>query len=256
MNGAFEIAAIGLKAQQGALDVIANNVANINTPSFKRSDVRFSEMIARAPDPAAPSALLGREITMAAVAMRAALALNEQGEIQRTGQAMDIAIEGDGFIEVLGPRGQMLLWRGGAMSIQGDSLLANADGLPLRAMISVPPNAVGLEIDADGMVRARMAGTDALTELGQISLVRVDDPTSVVRLDGGLYKLREDAQSAEALPNQDGAGRIMQGAIERSNVQLNDEMIRLMIVQRAYAANAQVIQGADQMMAIANGLRR
>ena len=94
-------------------------------------------------------------------------------------------------------------------------------------------------------------------ELGQIQLVRVDDPASVERLDGGLYRVREGgAALAEAQPGEDGAGLLVQGAVERSNVSLTDEMVRLMLVQRAYAANSQIVQAADQLMAIANGLRR
>ncbi len=93
-------------------------------------------------------------------------------------------------------------------------------------------------------------------ELGQIELVRIDDPSSVDRLDGGLYRVRDGAPLTEAQPGEDGAGTFVQGAVERSNVSLTDEMVRLMLVQRAYAANAQIVQAADQMMATANSLRR
>jgi flagellar basal-body rod protein FlgG len=256
MTQAFEIAAIGLVAQQKALDIIANNVANINTPSFKRSDVRFAEIIAQRLDPANPSAALGNAPSVAGVSARARLSLSEQGEIQRTERALDIAIDGDGFIELMGPSGQTMLWRGGALTIQDDGLLASADGLALRAMINVPANTTELTIGADGIVKARAASTDEAIDIGQIMLVRINDSTLVERLDGGLYRLAEGEQVTASMPGEDGAGELIQGASERSNVQINDEMIRLMIVQRAYAANAQIVQAADQLMAIANSLRR
>lgn len=256
MTQAFEIAGAGLVTQQRALDLIANNVANINTPSFKRSELRFSEVIAQAADASNPAANLGAAPSFAGVTASAVLTLNEQGDLERTGRALDVAIEGDGFIELMGPRGQTMLWRGGSLSVQGDGLLASPDGLVLRAMITVPADATELQISPDGVVSARSAGSDESTELGQIMLVRVNDPASVERLDGGLYRLAEGAQLVDAAPGEDGAGVLVQGAIERSNVQINDEMIRLMIVQRAYAANAQIVQAADQLMAIANSPRR
>ena len=254
MNQAFEIAGVGLETQQMALDIIANNIANLNTPTFRRSDVRFSELMMR------HGAMAGIETehgpALASVTARAVLALNQQGQVDRTDRQLDIAIQGDGFIELMGPQGQTLLWRGGTLAVRDDGMLTTADGVALRAPISVPRDAATLEIGADGIVRARSAGSDQSGEIGRIMLVRVDDVASIERLDGGLYRVSDDVQLTETAPGEDGAGTLLQGGVERSNVQLNDEMIRLMIVQRAYAANAQVMQAADQMMAIANNLRR
>jgi flagellar basal-body rod protein FlgG len=253
---AFEIAGAGLVSQQKALDVIASNIANINTPSFKRSELRFSEVIAGLSDEFNPRASLSGEPSVAGVTARAVLALDAQGELEHTGRALDLAIDGAGFIELMGPRGQTLLWRGGALSIQEDGLLSTSDGLPLRAMIAVPDEATELLIDADGRVRARVAGADQPVELGRIDLVQIESNSDVERLDGGLYRLAEGVRLNELQAGEDGAGALVQGSIERSNVQINDEMVRLMIVQRAYAANAQIVQAADQLMAIANSLRK
>ncbi len=254
MNGAFEIAAIGLGSQQQALDVIANNITNVNTPGFKRSDVRFSEIIAERNDPANPAANLTSGPSLAGVTAEAVLALSEQGDLERTGQALDLAIEGAGFIELMGPAGQTLLWRGGRLVVGEDGLLAAADGFPLRAAITVPADATDLQNDPNGLVKAQIAGSEE--ELGQIMLVRLDDAAAVERLDGGYYALLESRALQEQTPGQDGAGEFVQGAIEHSNVELNNEMVRLMLVQRSYAADAQVLQAADQMMAIANNLRK
>ena len=263
MSDAFYVGAVGLQAQQQALDGIANNIANVNTPAFKHSQVRFSDMVATRADTeadaatAAAAAQLQGSNGATGVALDSQFMLNEQGELNHTGQAMDLAIDGQGFIELMGPGGQTLLWRGGSLKINEDGLLATSHGLALRAAITVPSDATAVTIGSDGIVRATVADSTDPVELGQIQLVKLDDPGSVDRLDGGLYRVREGAAPlTDAAPGEDGTGLLVQGAIEQSNVALTSEMVQLMLVQRAYAANAQIVQAADQLMAIANGLRR
>jgi flagellar basal-body rod protein FlgG len=256
MNGAFHVGAIGLEAQQRALDTIANNISNVNTPTFKRSDVRFSEILAGQADPGVMRADLREAAALSAgVVSDPFFMLNEQGKIEKTDGAMDIAIEGQGFIELMGPEGQSLLWRGGTLKIGEDGLLATASGIPLKASITVPADATKIEVASDGIVRATVGEGDAV-EIGQLMLVKVEDPSTLRRLDGGLYRAGEDTRLADGQPGEDGTGLIVQGALERSNVELTSEMVQLVLVQRAYAANAQIVQAADQLMAIANGLRR
>lgn len=257
MNGAFHIAAVGLDAQQRALDTIANNISNINTPAFKRSNVRFSEILASREDPALARADLGASlITTAGVKSDQLFMLNEQGRIESTGRAMDLAVDGQGFIELMGPGGQTLLWRGGALKVGEDGLLSSQEGLALKAAVSVPADASAIVIGSDGIVRARIGEAEEAVEIGQIMLVKVDDPIAVQRLDGGLYRVADSSRLLEAQPGEDGTGLLVQGSVERSNVELTSEMVQLMLVQRAYAANAQIVQAADQLMALANGLRR
>lgn len=258
MNGAFHIAAIGLDAQQRALDTIANNISNINTPAFKRSGVRFSEILASRPDSGAIRADLGESlITLAGVRSDPMFMLDEQGRLEATGQPMDLAIDGHGFIELMGPDGQTLLWRGGTLRIGDDGLLATPTGLPLKAAITVPTDATAIRIGPDGIVRAVTADATAdPVEIGQIMLVKIENPERIERLDGGLYRVTEETRLADARPGEDGVGQLVQGSVERSTVELTTEMVQLMLVQRAYAANAQIVQAADQLMALANGLRR
>jgi len=256
MNGAFHVAAVGLDAQQRALDTIANNISNINTATFKRSDVRFSEVMATRADPAVARADGGQGLVSAAgVRSDAVSMVNEAGRIETTGRPYDLAIDGAGMIEVMGPGGQTLLWRGGTLKVGEDGLLSTATGYALKAAINVPTDASGIEIGADGVVKAKV-GDGQPVEIGQIMLVEVDDPAVLARLDGGLYAVPEGAQLSDAQPGEDGAGLLVQGGVERSNVELTTEMVQLMLVQRAYAANAQIVQAADQLMGIANGLRR
>ncbi|MET0183126.1 MAG: flagellar hook-basal body protein [Caulobacterales bacterium] len=256
MTGAFDIGAVGLVAQKQALDVIANNIANINTPAFKRSDVRFSEVMATRADNANPSARLTQDPALSGVSAQSFLNITGQGQIDRTDNPLDLAIEGEGFIELMGPGGQTLLWRGGVLRVGEDGLLSAGDGLPMRAMIAVPAGASALTVAPDGRVSARVDGADQATEIGRLLLVRPENTNALERLDGGFYRLNDGNRLEELAAGEDGIGAFVQGAVERSNVELNDEMVRLMIVQRAYAANAQIVQAADQMMAIANGLRR
>lgn len=257
MNGAFHVGAIGMEAQQRALDTIANNISNVNTPAFKRSDVRFSEILANQPDPRALAADLGRAaITTAGVTSEQVVMAGESGKIESTGRPMDLAVDGQGLIEVMGPGGQTLLWRGGTLKVGEDGLLATAKGLALKAGITVPGDATALELGSDGIVRAKVGDSAEPVEIGQIMLVKVDDPAVLQRLDGGLYRVEEGVTLLDAQPGEDGVGSLVQGGIERSNVELTSEMVQLMMVQRAYAANAQIVQAADQLMGIANGLRR
>lgn len=255
MNGAFYVGATGLSAQQRALEVVANNITNVNTPGYKRSQARFSEMVAPAggtgeadPIPSAAGApLLG-------VAVEATARDFGQGAVQTTGRPMDLAISGAGFIELAGPSGQSVLWRGGGLQVNGDGFLAAANGMPLKAMISVPAGATGLTIGPDGKVGATVDGV--AQSIGQIDLVRPKDMAALSPLDGGLYVAGADRDLSSTPPGEEGAGVLQQGALEGSNVQLTDEMVTLMLMQRAYAASAEVVQAGDQLMGIANSLRR
>jgi len=257
MNGAFYVGAVGLQSQQRALDIIAGNIANINTPAFKRSEVRFSEVLASHADADVPRADMAEmPLDSAGVIADATPMIDQAGDLQVTGHAMDLAIEGAGFIELMGPEGQTLLWRGGTLKVGDDGMLATATGIPLKAAITVPDDATAITIGNDGIVRAQTGTATTPTELGQISLVKASDMTALRQLDGGLYRVDDGIHVTDAKPGEDGTGMLIQGSIERSNVEMTSEMVQLMLVQRAYGANAQIVQAADQLMGIANGLRR
>ncbi|HLY89148.1 MAG TPA: flagellar hook basal-body protein [Acetobacteraceae bacterium] len=256
MNGAFYIGATGLDTQQRALDVIANNIANLNTPGFRRSTVRFSELVSVPRDGNdLPIAAADGSAGMSGVQLASSTHVWTAGDLRQTGSSMDVAIDGDGFLEMMGPSGQILLTRGGTLKVNTDGYLAGADGTPLRAMISVPQGTSQLTINPDGTVLAASQG-EAAHQIGQIELVMAKDPDALVDRGGGYYEALDDADLTAARPGLDGAGSLAQGAIEQGNVNLSDEMVTLMLVQRAYSASAQVVQAGDQLMAITNGLRR
>jgi flagellar basal-body rod protein FlgG len=251
MNGAFYIAATGLRSQETALHAHANNIANLNTPGYKRSEVRFSELTAPKADPAddarapAGSLLLG-------VAARQTSRVLEQGELRKTDNPLDLAIDGAGFIEVLGPNGRTYLSRGGRLRIDANGQLSTASGLPLKALVRAD-GAAALTIDAQGVVHAGPGGEQVI---GRLELVTVQDTGSLRAIGDGLYEIDGDDLIQSAKPGADGAGQFAQGMLEGSNVQLSDEMVTLLLMQRSFAANSQVVQAADQLMSIANGLMK
>jgi len=257
MNGAFEIGKVALRSQQRALETTANNIANVNTPGFKRAEVIFSEVIA---DGAAPTTRV-EDLARAGFARSGGVrvdtrnAISAQGELRQTGEMLDVAIEGPGFIELLGPEGQVWLWRGGRLSINRDGYLAGPQDLALKALISIPDDATGIAIDRSGVVVAQTAD-EGQVELGQITLVRVESDAGVERVDGGVFRAASEARTVEDIPGEAGAGTIAQGMVEESNVDFSEAMIELLMIQRAYAASAQIVQSADQISSITNNLKR
>jgi flagellar basal-body rod protein FlgG len=257
VDGAFYIGSTGLDAQQRALDVVANNIANINTPAFKRSEARFSELVSGTPvDGDGPPRTNSHSDGLFGVTVTGSPPIFTEGDIQQTNQPLDVSIDGDGFFELAGPGGQTLLWRGGSLEVNPDGYLAAPNGMPLKAMISVPSDATSLTIGVDGTVQALESGSTTPVTIGQIDLVRDKDPSSLQVLSGELYQPASQSDLITAAPGTDGAGMLVPGAIENSNVQLSDELVNLLALQRAYSANAQVVQAGDQLMALANGLRR
>jgi flagellar basal-body rod protein FlgG len=257
MNGAFYVGATGLQAQQRGLEVIANNIANINTTAFKRSEIRFAELVMRSsvregseqinisvPDP------------LSGVEARTSPRIYEQGDLRQTGKPFDLAISGDGFIEVLGPGGQIWLWRGGAFQVNADGLLETANGMAFRALIEVPDDAGEIRIERDGRVVAQVAGEEDSVVLGNISIAMPEDVNSLEAVGQGYFRTADGEQLRIFEPGEQGKGVLAQGALEASNVDLSSEMVTLLLMQRAYGANAQIVQAGDQLMAIANGLRR
>ncbi|MFS2319190.1 flagellar hook-basal body protein [Maricaulis sp. D1M11] len=246
MNTAFDIAGVGLSNYQRALDILAHNVTNLNTTGFKRTDVRFSDILAASAGEPRPAA--GARLTPHTV-------MSVQGEMQQTGGALDLAIDGLGFIELMGDHGESVLWRGGHLRLNEDGYLTADNGLTLRAMINLPYDSAELEIAEDGRVLSR-DGTGETREIGHIDLVRVMDDGALTARSGGYYTLEPGTRLVDVQPGEDGAGLLRHGYVERSNVDLSAEMIELMIIQRAYTANAQVVQAADQLASITNNLRR
>lgn len=257
MNQAQEIGAVALRANQRALETMANNIANMNTPAFKRTDLVYAEVAGDAPQALtnAASLSLAAEALPGGVRVAQRQMVSTPGELRPSGNALDVAIEGRGFIQLMGPEGQTLLWRGGRLEVNREGYLAAAGHAALQAMIAVPDDATALTVGRDGVVSATDADGQAL-ELGQINLVRVDSDADLERTGAGLFVAKDEARVTETTPGEDGSGVLAQQMIEASNVDFSAAMIELLMVQRAYAASAQIVQAGDQLASIANNLKR
>jgi flagellar basal-body rod protein FlgG len=263
MFDALYIAATGMHAHQSQVDAIAHNVANLNTVGFRRSVVSFSEATASVtpassnPAPQLSAAVPATATLRGAGALAQTMLSTVGGELKQTGEPLDVAIEGTGFLEVVRPDGTPGYTRAGDLSINPDGLLALADGTPLAGRIAIPPDAQQIHINADGAVVATVPGQTDPLELGHIELVSFGNPGALEAVGGNQFIATAESGEARAgTPTEDGLGSLRQGFLESSNVQLVDEMVSMMLAQRAFELDGRVVQAADQMMAITNGLYR
>jgi flagellar basal-body rod protein FlgG len=253
MNDALYIAATGMHTQQKSVDTIANNLANVNTPGFKKGRVAFEDMVYRelgrlstADGQVAPAAWHGGGVGIFSLSQ-----VFTPGELKKTDNAMDVAIHGDGFIEVALADGSSAYSRGGALTIDKDGFLSTADGHALKPAVYVGSDAQDVVVHADGRVAVRGG------EVGRIELAHFSDTTGLVALGANLYQVSE--RSGDAIygkPGEDGLGTLAQGFLENSNVKLIEEMVDLMAAQRAYESSVKVIQAADEMLGMSNSLRK
>lgn len=253
MNDSLYIAATGMQSQQLNIDSIANNLANVTTTGYKKSHVSFRELMQVSPVQAGTQQAgnVGFGISAASVARDFTA-----GALTRTDAQMDIAVDGSGFIGVTLPDGTQGYSRGGTLRVSEDSYLTTAAGHVLSPAIHIPEGATAIAIGADGKVTVQAAGRSEPVEVGQIELANFANATSLQVAGGGAYVPTE--ASGDALigkPGTRGFGTISQGALEGSNVSMVDEMVTLMIAQRAYELSSKVIQASDEIMALTNKLR-
>lgn len=258
MNNSFYIGATGLRAQQSALDIVSNNLANLNTNAYKRSSVAFAELVA----PKAESVPGAQRATSAdgnglGVMLTDTPRVLSMGDYKQTADAMDIAIRGSGFVELVGRGGETLLWRGGSLKVSQDGLLTAGPGIPLKGVSAIPARTQAIVIDESGRVFVNTAANATLHQIGQLDLVVARTTTALEAQGDGVYKLHENQTDVvRARPGDQGLGTVAQGYLEGSNVNVTDEMVSLLWIQRSYGANARVIQAADELMGMTNSLKR
>lgn len=260
MNESLYIAATGMHMQQKSVDTIANNLANVNTMGFKKGQVNFEDMVYRQIGSASRGAdgqSLGSLWQGTGVGILSLSQVFTQGVLKQTSQPLDVAIQGDGFMEVTADDGTIAYSRGGSLMVNKDGFLATADGHLLKPSIHVGLDAKQVTIQTDGQVQVLGATQTTATEVGTIELAHFSDNTGLVALGGGLYQPSE--RSGDAIygkPGDAGVGTLSQGFLETSNVQLIDEMVDLMAAQRAYESSVKVIQASDEMLSMSNNLRK
>jgi flagellar basal-body rod protein FlgG len=253
MIDALYISATGLRSQQEQIDVISNNVANMQTPGFKRSRVNFAEIAGVG----VPQSLAAPQFDGGGTRVLSTLAIFSEGELRATHQATDIAIEGGGFFELEAEDGSRVYTRAGQFRIDDEGNLVSVSGLRLAQGLQIPPAATDLRIAATGEVTALIGADTERTELGVLELATFASADSLEALGENTFAATE--QSGAALlgrPGDEGFGKVRQGYVEMANVDLIEEMSSLVMAQRAYQLNARVLQASDQILETINNLRR
>ncbi|HHF09376.1 MAG TPA: flagellar basal-body rod protein FlgG [Candidatus Atribacteria bacterium] len=255
-------AATGMQAKQLDIDVIANNLANINTTGFKKSRVDFQDLMYQtvrvkgAPNTQENQIPTGIEVGLG-VRPAAVQKLFFQGDAYETGNPLDVAIEGDGFFQVLLADGTVGYTRDGSFKLDAQGRIVTSDGFPLEPPITVPQDAESITIGQDGTVTAKIAGETEPQELGVIELARFINPAGLQSIGRNLYVATVASGEPQlGTPGFDGLGTLAQGFLETSNVQAVEEMVRMISAQRAYEINSKAISVADEMMSIANNMKR
>lgn len=251
---ALNIAATGLSAQQLNVEVIANNMANINTTGFKRARAEFTDLLYQAErlsgvsnrgqDNAVPEgAYIGLGVRTAAIRN-----LHIQGTVVQTGNKLDLSLTGRGFFQITGPDGETVYTRSGALNTNANGQIVTLDGYAIVPAMNVPANAIEVVVSEAGVVSARIPGQIALQQLGQISLATFANEVGLQPLGGNLYKQTEASGAAVVgNPGDNGYATIRQGYLESSNVDPVKEITELISAQRAYEMNSKVIKAADEM---------
>lgn len=245
----------GLESQQVQMDVIANNLANVGTSGFKRSRAVFEDLLYQnlrqpgASSTAQTSLPSGLQIGTG-VRPVATERLHSQGNLQNTENSRDLAINGNGFFQVLMPDGSTAYTRDGSFQIDQNGQLVTASGYTLEPAITIPDNALSVTIAQDGIVSITEPGSTQSREVGQISLANFINPTGLQSIGENLY-LETDSSGPrnESTPGLNGVGRLMQGYVETSNVNVVEEMVSMIQTQRAYEINSKAVQTSDEMLA-------
>jgi flagellar basal-body rod protein FlgG len=258
----LNIAATGMLAQQMNVEVISNNIANMNTTGYKRQRAEFSDLLYQ--DQRRAGANSSDEGTVVpsgiqlglGVKPEAVYRISEQGSLEMTDNPLDLAINGKGYFLIEMPGGETGYTRAGAFQLSPDGDLVTPDGYPVQPGVTVPEDAVGVTVNANGEVWADLEGQVQPQMVGQLELARFANEAGLRALGDSLFV--ETAASGQALigvPGQAGFGSVLQGSVEKSNVDMVKEITNMVAAQRAYEMNSRVISASDEMMQSVTRLR-
>lgn len=255
-------AGTGMLAQQLNIDTISNNLANVNTTGFKKMRVEFEDLLyqtIRAPGSTSyqgiqlPTGLqVGHGVRPAATTK-----IFTQGDFLQSDNPLDLVIEGDGFFQVLMPDGTMSYTRNGAFKTDSEGKICTSEGYYVQPEITVPEGVQTISVGPDGTVSVQLSGQNTSEEIGKIELVKFINPSGLENSGKGLYRQSDaSGEPVVASPGTEGVGAIAQGYLEMSNVKVVEEMINMIVAQRAYDVNSKAVQASDEMLQVANNLRR
>lgn len=254
MINSLWISKTGMEAQQTQLDVISNNLANVSTNGFKKSHAVFEDLMYQnvrqagsnvAEQSTLPTGLqIGLGVRTVATSRSFA-----QGNLQQSGNNMDIAIQGNGFFQLTMPDGSTGYTRDGAFQVDNQGRMVNSSGYPVANGVTVPPNATSVIVSAEGAVSAVIPGTVAPQPIGNITLANFINPAGLDPKGQNIYaETASSGQPNVAAAGSNGTGTLMQGFVETSNVNVVQELVTMIQTQRAYEMNSKAIQTSDQML--------
>ncbi|MBL8892186.1 MAG: flagellar basal-body rod protein FlgG [Planctomycetaceae bacterium] len=257
-------AATGMEAMEHKLDVIANNIANIGTIGFKKDRANFEDLFYRyqavpGSEQVEPSTGVGIQ-TGVGTRVSSVQTNFRQGSMEETNRALDVAIEGEGFLQVVGPNGEQQYTRSGNLSINRDGTLvvgsANV-GRRIEPQITLPQNVTSIQITSDGVLSVLQEGQTEFTPVQTLQLARFPNPEGLLKLGDNLYGISDaSGQATINNPGQPGFGLLRQGYLEASNVEPVRELIDLIQAQRNIELNSKIVQAGDETLSLISGLRR
>ncbi len=262
MIRSLRTAALGMSAQQLNVDTISNNLANVNTTGFKKSIVEFQDLLYEtvntgSTDGSKEFARPGEiQIGLGNKPVSTFRSFT-QGSVEQTSNALDLAINGNGFFQILKADGDIAYTRDGTFQVNSSGYVVNASGLKLYPEISLPENVSAIEISEDGTISVTVSDSTEPEEIGQIELATFLNPTGLDAIGGNLYAQTDaSGDPIYGMPGDDNFGTIAQGYLEKSNVDVVQEMINLIVAQRAYEINSKAIKTADELLSMTNNLKR
>jgi flagellar basal-body rod protein FlgG len=262
MLRAMYTAASGMEAQQLNIDTIAHNIANINTSGFKQRRAQFQDLLyqnirqAGAANTATTDIPVGLQVGLGTRPIASAIVFS-QGDFAKTGSDLDMVIQGQGFFQVRQSNGQIAYTRNGNFHQNRDGNIVTSDGDMLEPQIQIPPDKIGITIGADGSVSVSQAGQNQPASVGKIELALFQNPSGLENIGKSLFVPSQASGDAiVGTAGENGLGTLMSGYVEQSNVSIVEEMVNMIVSQRAYEANSKVIKTADEMFTQANQVIR
>src|SRR5579862_568942 len=260
MIRALYTAASGMNAQQTNIDNVANNLANVNTSGYKKSRIEFADLVyqeVKAPGTSASASSevpTGIEIGLGTRTVATSRDFSA-GNLRGTSAPLDIAIQGDGFFQITQPNGTIAYTRNGSFHLNAQGAIVTSDGFQLDPAITVPTTATSITISSDGIVSAVIAGQTAAQQLGTINIATFANEGGLKPLGSTMFAATSaSGDPLTGTPGTDARGTLQQGFVEDSNVSVVEEMVNMIIGQRAYEANSRVIKAADEMLTQVNQL--
>jgi len=257
-TSALHVARTGLEAQDARMRVIANNLANVGTTGFKRDRANFATLAYQ--DARVAGQQSSNETAYAAglnlgtgVSFQSTSRIATQGTLANTGNAFDLALDGDGYFQVELPGGQLGYTRAGNFTRSAEGQLVTTQGYAVQPPITIPEGAEAISISEDGTVSATLAGESEPTQIGQITIASFPNPAGLLAAaDNFLMETGASGAAQIGLAGEDGRGQIRQGMLEGSNVNIVQELVDMIETQRAYEINSKMISAVDEMLRNAN----